>query len=192
MGCQENCKHSNIYTIVVFWVIMLANACNWIAMCTTSWSVIYLPYDVSGDTHIGLWRRCRSKLITGCISIDGWADSTYQVVQGFAALAFAVLNMGHVVHLCFIFVDRWRRSEETGTAAGVLFIAASFIYALCITVYSFGYSETGAVYGYSYGFAIAAGSLSLASGIIMIIAARQHDPYSKEALGGKETVMTQF
>jgi len=192
MGCQESFKQSNSYTLVVFWVILLANACNWIAISTTAWSVIYLPYDTSGDTHIGLWRRCRTKLITGCTSIDGWADTTYGIVQGMAALGFAILNLGHIVHLLFIFVDRWKRSEETGTVSGVLFIAASFIWAMGCVVYAFGYSEVGAVYGYSYGFGIAAGILSLVSGILMIIAARSDDPYKARQRSGDNRGASRF
>jgi len=173
MGCQDSFKLANKVTRFVFFLMIFCNGANWISLTTTSWSVISLPYDAAGDTHVGLWRRCRSNLITDCRAIDGWAQSaTYGIVQGMACLGFAAINLGHVVLLLFMFVDRWKQSEETGTGAAVLMISGAFIWTLAAVIYSFGYNELGANYGYSFGFGIGAGGLGLICGLLTIVAAR--------------------
>jgi len=172
MGCQDSFKTANYTTIVCFFLVIVAQVSSWIAMTTTSWSTVSLPFDTDGDDHYGLWRKCKSKLITGCITLDGWGDTTYAIVQGFACVGFMSLNLGHLVMLLFIFVDRWRKVVETGTAAAVLLISAAFLWSLCLVIYAFGYSQTGAIYGYSFGFGAVAAGTSLITGLTLIVAAR--------------------
>ncbi|XP_035827209.1 uncharacterized protein LOC101863204 [Aplysia californica] len=171
MGCQSSFKSAGMMTIITFFVVLLANFCNWLSFTTTSWLVTDLPSDTNGDVNLGLWRRCRSKLI-GCDKLDGYADPTFGAVQAFAIFGFISVNLGFFLIVLFVFWGSCKRNTEVSAASAGVLITAAITWLIAILVFALDVEESGADNGFSFGFAICAAILSLIGGVMMIFAPR--------------------
>ncbi|CAL1548290.1 unnamed protein product [Lymnaea stagnalis] len=184
MGVKDGFMGANIATKIAFFVTFLANVVNWIAFCTTSWTV-YEP--ATGNYQwTGLWRACSgasgSASCTGGIGqLDGSSDDDVDAVQAFAIFGFIALNVGLLLIVLYMFWGSCKGNAETGIASAIILFISAGTWLIAVAVFGARFDDfANTRFGYSYALAVCALILALISGIIMIIGGRGNSSVSSK------------
>ncbi|XP_013080170.2 uncharacterized protein LOC106065815 [Biomphalaria glabrata] len=168
MGLRDGLASSRILVKLALVIVFVAEVCNWIAFCTTSWYV-------DGTNHSGLWRRCSTSIITGgCSQLDGVADDKMEAVQAFAIFGFMSLNVGFLLILLFMFYGSCRLNSEVSMASGIFLLFSTASWIISVAIYGDRFKDYIERLDFSYGLAVVALGLSLIGGICMLIGGRGH------------------
>ncbi|CAL1548291.1 unnamed protein product [Lymnaea stagnalis] len=167
MGVKDGFMGANIATKIAFFITFLANVLNWIAFCTTSWTVI----ESGEENWIGLWRTCATG---GCAQTDGSSDDEVDAVQAFAIFGFIALNVGFLLIVLYMFWGSCKGNAETGIASAIVHFISAGTWLISVAIYGAKFDDLypNSRFGYSYALAVCALILALISGIMMIIGGR--------------------
>ncbi|XP_059139313.1 epithelial membrane protein 3-like [Physella acuta] len=183
MGVKDGFMGAHILIKIAFIIVLVAQLCNWISFCTSSWYIVY-NVVLNGNnkyTHFGLWRSCvRSELFTtsdGCKMLDGAASDWFAATQAFAVFGFVLLNVGCLLLILFMFYGSCKGKSEAMLASGICLIASAVTWILAVIIYGAKvddlYGDNNFDFGFSFALAICALILALVSGILVVVASKK-------------------
>ncbi|KAH9498883.1 hypothetical protein Btru_004946 [Bulinus truncatus] len=167
MGIGDGLSNTRITVKLALFIVFVAQVCNWIAFCTTSWYV-------NGAVHRGLWRECTGSNIGGCVFLDGYPNDKFEAVQAFAIFGFISLNIGFLLIILFMFYGSCRLNSEVSIAAAIFLFFSTASWIIAVAIFGDMYKESIEGLDFSYGLAVVALGLALIGGVLMIIGGRGH------------------
>ncbi|KAK7004608.1 voltage-dependent calcium channel gamma-2 subunit [Biomphalaria glabrata] len=171
MDISNNFKAARPLVKVVVILLVIAQVCNWLAFCTTSWYV-----HLDNNVYIGLWRSCS---LTSCNPRDGIPVAFVMAVQAFAIFGFVSINLSFWLVLLYTFSSKYRLSSPTYRLAAGLLLCAVVSWLISVVVFGTNVCINSGQYNgkyvgchYSYGLAVCAVVLSLTACILIFIDTR--------------------
>ncbi|CAG2217398.1 uncharacterized protein [Mytilus edulis] len=171
MGVVDDFKGASILCKVAFILLLIATLFTCISYTTTDW-----VYEDVGNTHYGLWRRCgEADIPTGCVTLDGWANEWYGVVQAFVTFGFFGILVSFFLVVLYIFVSKCQKNGEVAIAVAIICIATGVFYLIGVIVFAAEVNDwpenntTDYKFGYSFALSIIALVLEIIGGILMIV-----------------------
>ncbi|CAC5425566.1 CACNG5 [Mytilus coruscus] len=175
MGVVDDFKGASIFCKVAFILLLIATLFTCISYTTTDW--VYNDLGAA-PLHWGLWRICGETEVpvTGCESIDGWANDWYGVVQAFVTFGFFGILVSFFLVVLYIFVGKCQKNGEVAIAVAIICIATGVFYLIGIIIFGAKVNDkwvedaaTDYKFGYLFTLSIIAFLLEIVAGVLMIM-----------------------